>query len=75
MVVKLHGFVYSTNTQRVFLVLKELNIPFEYVVVDLKKGEHKSAEYLAKHPFGVVPFMVRSQLDMDVIFFTMRFSG
>src|SRR5438477_3651369 len=58
MVLKLYGFIYSTNTQRVVLVLKELNVPYEFVNVDLTKGEQKSAEYLAKQPFGVVPFMV-----------------
>jgi glutathione S-transferase len=58
MVLKFHGFVFSTNSQRVFQVLKELNIPYEFVNVHLGKGEHKSPEYLAKHPFGVVPFIV-----------------
>jgi len=57
MVLKLYGFVFSTNTQRVFQVLKELNIPYEYVAVDLKSGEQKSPEHLARHPFGVVPYI------------------
>ncbi|KDB29516.1 hypothetical protein H112_07991 [Trichophyton rubrum D6] len=55
MVLKLYGFSPSTNTQRVVLVLNELNVPFEYVTVDLSKGEHKGEEYMKIQPFGCVP--------------------
>ncbi|KAM5445307.1 putative glutathione transferase [Microsporum audouinii] len=55
MVLKLYGFSPSTNTQRVVLVLNELKVPFEYVTVDLAKGEHKSEEYMKIQPFGYVP--------------------
>ncbi|KAJ7088763.1 glutathione S-transferase [Mycena belliarum] len=41
----------------VAMVLVEKQIPFELVVVDLKKGEHKTPEHLAKHPFGQVPMI------------------
>jgi len=59
MVLKLHGFHLSPATRRVLLVLKECDVPFEFISVDLRKGEHKSPEYLTKHPFGVVPLIVR----------------
>ncbi|KAJ7776551.1 glutathione S-transferase [Mycena maculata] len=36
-------------------VLLEKQIPFEHILVDLGKGEHKTAEFLEKHPFGQVP--------------------
>lgn len=58
MVLKLYGFSPSTNTQRVVLVLNELKVPFEYVTVDLAKGEHKSEEYMKIQPFGYVPCIV-----------------
>lgn len=58
MVLKLYGFSPSTNTQRVVLVLNELNVPFEYVTVDLSKGEHKGEEYMKIQPFGCVPCIV-----------------
>src|SRR4029079_3910704 len=30
---------------------------FEFVLVDIMKGAQKSPEYLARHPFGVVPLL------------------
>jgi glutathione S-transferase len=58
MVLKLYGYNYSTCTRRVGAVLKEKNVPFEFIPVDLTKGEHKQPEYLKKQPFGVVPYIV-----------------
>ncbi|KAF3491044.1 putative Glutathione S-transferase [Arthroderma uncinatum] len=52
---KLYGFSHSTNTQRVVLVLNELKVPFEYISVDLSKGEHKNEDYMKIQPFGCVP--------------------
>ncbi|KAJ6535299.1 glutathione S-transferase [Mycena vulgaris] len=39
------------------MVLTEKQIPFELVVVDMAKKDHKAPEYLAKHPFGQVPMI------------------
>ncbi|CCM05619.1 uncharacterized protein FIBRA_07848 [Fibroporia radiculosa] len=58
MVLKLYGFPLSTCTRRVALVLKEKNVPYELVPVDLTKNEHKSAEFMTKQPFGQVPYIV-----------------
>jgi glutathione S-transferase len=38
--------------------LHEKKVPFELVPVDLSKGEHKTPEYLAKHPYGQIPYIV-----------------
>jgi len=38
-------------------VLVEKQVPYELVPVDLANGEHKSPEYLAKHPFGQIPYI------------------
>ncbi|KAJ7827059.1 glutathione S-transferase [Mycena leptocephala] len=57
MVLKLYGAPYSTCTRRVSTVLHEKKIPFELVVVDLKKGEHKAAATLANQPFGQLPYI------------------
>lgn len=57
MVLKLHGIAQSTCTRRVATILKEKNVPYELVPVDFAKGEHKSAEYLKKQPFGQVPYL------------------
>jgi glutathione S-transferase len=41
MTIRLHGSKLSTCTQRVMLVLNELELPYEFVAVDMGKGEHK----------------------------------
>ncbi|KAH8096654.1 glutathione S-transferase [Cristinia sonorae] len=57
MVLKLYGHTHSTCTARVAAVLTEYKVPFELVIVDLFKGEHKSPEYLAFQPFGQLPYI------------------
>ena len=56
--IKLHGHEISGNSYKVRLMLSLLNLEYEWVRVDLMKGEHKSLEYLAKNPFGQVPLLV-----------------
>ncbi|TDL23356.1 glutathione S-transferase-like protein [Rickenella mellea] len=57
MVLKLHGALYSTCTQRVLLVCKELNLPYEFVNVNIQVGEQKDPAYMKNQPFGQVPFI------------------
>jgi len=38
-------------------VLQEKQVPFELVPVDIPNGQHKLPEYLAKHPFGQIPYI------------------
>ncbi|KAF7979713.1 hypothetical protein HWV62_41060 [Athelia sp. TMB] len=57
MVLTLYGTSYSACTKRVAVVLKELDVPFAFVNIDLLKGEHKAPEFLAKQPFGQVPYI------------------
>ncbi|KAF6755336.1 glutathione S-transferase [Ephemerocybe angulata] len=57
MVLKLYGWPKSTCTQRVGMALIEKGVPFEFVMVDLFKGESKTPEYLQKQPFGQVPYI------------------
>ena len=61
MVLKLYGNDYSTNTSSVAIVLHEKQVPFEFHTVDFYKGEHKSPEYIKKHPFGQAPCIVRPE--------------
>lgn len=60
MVLKLYGMAKSTCTLRVATVLKEKEVPFEFVPVNLQAGEHKSPAYLEKQPFGQVPYVVNA---------------
>ncbi len=52
---KLFGHPASTCTRKVLFVLNEKQAQFDYVIVDITKGEQKSLEHLERHPFGVVP--------------------
>jgi glutathione S-transferase len=44
-------------------VLLEKQVPFELVSVDFASSEIKSPEYLAKHPFGQIPYIVCDSLN------------
>ncbi|KAJ7675219.1 glutathione S-transferase [Mycena rosella] len=57
MVLKLYGMGLSTCTRRVGVVLFEKKVPFEFIDIDLPKGEHKSGPFLEKQPFGQVPYI------------------
>lgn len=38
--------------------LEELEVPYEFVMLDLQAGEHRQPEYTAINPFGKVPAIV-----------------
>lgn len=65
MVLKLYGSPVSTCTRRVAVTLKEKNVPFEFITVDIAKGEHKSPDFLVKQPFGQVPYLVSTCITTD----------
>jgi len=51
---KIYG--YNTfNPLKVLCTAEELGLDYEYLVVDLAKGENRSADYRAIHPLGKVP--------------------
>jgi hypothetical protein len=56
--VKLYGFPLSTCTRLVALVCKEKEIPYELISVNLAQGEQNAPEFVAKQPFGQVPYIV-----------------
>ena len=55
---KLYGFQRSTASSRVALIAKERSIPYEFIPVDLTKGEQKQASHIEHHPFGQVPYVI-----------------
>ena len=55
--IKLYRHPLSGHSHRVQLMLSLLNLPTELVEVDLMKGSHKQAEFLALNPFGQVPVL------------------
>ncbi|KAJ7101264.1 glutathione S-transferase [Mycena belliarum] len=56
-ILKLYGLPHVTCTRRVATTLAELRVPFELIEVQLSKGEHKQPAYLAKQPFGQIPYI------------------
>jgi glutathione S-transferase len=53
--IKLFGHPASTCTRKVLFTLHETNTPFELVLVDFAKGEHKGAAHMARQPWGKLP--------------------
>ena len=62
--IKLYGHEISGNSYKVRLMLSLLDLDYEWVRVDLMKGEHKSPEYLAMNPFGQVPLLVDGETQL-----------
>jgi glutathione S-transferase len=57
--VKLYGSTNkkSFNTLKIRAALAEAGVAYEFVPVDLDKGENKTAEFLAINPHGKVPVL------------------
>lgn len=53
--VDVYGDVRSTCTQRVILLLEELDLKYDVKQIDLMRGEQKDKEFLEMQPFGKVP--------------------
>ena len=54
---KLYGYWRSSASYRLRIALNLMGTEYEYVPVNLKTGEHRSDEYLAKNPQGLVPML------------------
>lgn len=53
--VVLYGDKKATCTQKILILLEELNLKYDFSNIDLQKGEHKTPEFLELQPFGKVP--------------------
>ncbi|MFT4518036.1 MAG: glutathione S-transferase [Halioglobus sp.] len=53
---KIYSFP-TFNAGKILLTAEELGLEYEWVQIDLSKGEHKSEEHLARHPMGKVPVL------------------
>ena len=63
MVLKLYGVYRSPWVRLVATILLEKQVPYELISVDLANGEQKSPEYLEKHPYGQIPYIVCDSLN------------
>lgn len=55
--VVLYGDKVSSCTQKILILLEELNLKYNFTNVDLKNGEHKKEKFKEMQPFGKVPAM------------------
>ncbi|ELR97374.1 glutathione S-transferase family protein [Gloeocapsa sp. PCC 73106] len=62
--IKLYGHALSGNSHKVRLFLELINLEYQWVKVDLMKGEHKSPEYLAINPLGQVPTLIDGEIKL-----------
>jgi glutathione S-transferase len=53
-----YGNKIATCTQRILILLEELNLKYELREIDLMKGQQKDSRYLMLQPFGKVPAVV-----------------
>jgi glutathione S-transferase len=53
--IRVHRHLLSGHSHRVELFLSILGLPYETVDVDLVRGAHRAAPFLALNPFGQVP--------------------
>ena len=54
---KVYGHLSSGNCYKVFLTLKQLNTPFEWIDTDAVKHETRSPEFLAMNANGKIPLL------------------
>lgn len=50
-----YGHHKATCTQRILILLEELDLKYDFNEVDLSNGEQREEEYLKLQPFGKVP--------------------
>ena len=52
----IYGFD-TPSVQKVLFTIEELQLPYTYKNVNLLAGDHQTAEFLKKHPWGKVPVL------------------
>ncbi|HEY9880709.1 MAG TPA: glutathione S-transferase family protein [Leptolyngbyaceae cyanobacterium] len=54
---RLYDYLPSGNGYKVRLLLTQLQIPFEYVELDILQGETRTDDFLTKNPNGKIPVL------------------
>lgn len=55
--ITIYGSKMATCTQRVLILLEELQLPYKLQEIDLASGEQYSKQFLKLNPFGKVPVL------------------
>ena len=61
---KVYAFA-TPNSIKVLIGLEELNLEYELIGVNVRKGEQKAADHLARNPNGKVPVLVDDEAPAD----------
>ena len=56
--IKLYDLIESQNGYKVRLALSVLKVDYEFISLDLRKGEHKKEWFLSLNPNGQIPTLV-----------------
>lgn len=56
--IKLYNIELSGNGYKVKLMLSLLGLEYEFIHVDLMKGEHRTPQFLQLNPFGQIPVLI-----------------
>jgi len=59
---RLYDYSECPFAQKVRIVLAEKELEYETVLVDLRQGEQKSAEFLKLNPYGRVPVLIDEEV-------------
>jgi glutathione S-transferase len=62
--ITIYGNPMSTCTRKVLMTLAETNTPYEMVVIDFAKGQHKQETHLRHQPFGRIPALDDAGFEM-----------
>ena len=54
---RVYGDMYSGNCYKIKLLLNHLDMPHEWIHVDIMKGESSTPEFLARNPNGRIPLL------------------
>jgi glutathione S-transferase len=55
---RLYDFPFSGNGYKLRLAMTQLGVAFDYVALDILKGESRTPEFLALNPMGQIPVLV-----------------
>lgn len=61
---EVYGDPHAMCTQKILILLEELNLKYDLKGVDLSKGEQKSEEFLKLNPFGKIPAVKYGSRDL-----------
>jgi glutathione S-transferase len=61
---EVYGDPHAMCTQKILILLEELNLKYDLKSVDLSKGEQKSEEFLKLNPFGKIPAVKYGSRDL-----------